>query len=54
MLGSVKSFVLREGVRDTREMKNDTAPHEGIADDFAAIDTERPFGSYLSVINGGA
>lgn len=35
-------------------MKNDTAPHSGIADDFADTETERPFGSYLSVINGGA
>ncbi len=34
-------------------MKNENAPHEGIADDFAATETERPFGSYLSVINGG-
>ncbi|MDQ1083581.1 hypothetical protein QE392_002947 [Microbacterium proteolyticum] len=34
-------------------MTNENAP-QGIADDFAAIETERPFGSYLSVINGGA
>ncbi len=34
-------------------MQNEYAPHEGIADDFAATETGRPFGSYLSVINGG-
>ncbi|MDQ1113336.1 hypothetical protein QE418_002784 [Microbacterium testaceum] len=34
-------------------MKNENTPHEGLADDFADLDTSRPFGSYLSVINGG-
>jgi hypothetical protein len=35
-------------------MKNDTTPHEGLADDFAESDSARPFGSYLSLINGGS
>ncbi|MCW2164159.1 hypothetical protein B0I12_001285 [Microbacterium hydrothermale] len=34
-------------------MQFDTTPHEGIADDFSASEPVRPFGSYLSVINGG-
>ncbi|SIT86057.1 hypothetical protein SAMN05880579_1631 [Microbacterium sp. RU1D] len=34
-------------------MQLDNAPHEGIADDFSAPEAARPFGSYLSVINGG-
>lgn len=37
----------------TRGMQFDNTPHEGIADDFSASETARPFGSYLSVINGG-
>ena len=34
-------------------MHNDTKPHEGVSDDFATAETSRPFGSYLSIINGG-
>lgn len=34
-------------------MQNENAPHEGIADDFSASENTRPFGAYLSVINGG-
>lgn len=34
-------------------MQNDNAPHEGLADDFSASEPARPFGTYLSVINGG-
>lgn len=37
----------------TRCMQFETTPHEGLADDFSASETARPFGSYLSVINGG-
>lgn len=34
-------------------MHNENTPHEGLADDFATNDASRPFGAYLSVINGG-
>ena len=49
----VKDRSVRGPLGHTRSMQNENAPREGIADDFAASDTARPFGSYLSVINGG-